>query len=97
MDNEELRSMPTVTVEQVVRFRAESLARIATLEAELKGREWISVEDRLPEDGFYLIYASSYNYQVTATANLLTGGWIVDPNINVTHWQPLPSPPQEQS
>ena len=60
--------------------------------------EWISVNDRLPEHGKrYLIYAKSgKERKISITAFyghfVLTGRmayWCV------THWMPLPEPPQE--
>jgi hypothetical protein len=79
--------------------------RIAELEAELKNaREligmtpafpaWIPVSERLPEkDGYYMVYDCRYEQHFDA---LFRGGaW--SPyiyNLMVTHWMPLPEPPE---
>ena len=60
--------------------------------------EWISVEDRLPdEDGEYLTYDGIIYYLLDFNASL--GLWNVSTDIStairdVTHWMPLPQPPK---
>jgi hypothetical protein len=48
-------------------------------------QEWISVEDRLPEEGEHILVCYS-------------DGWICDQytpfDDGVTHWMPLPEPPK---
>lgn len=63
--------------------------------------EWISVADRLPDhDGEYLIVTKLYDkpYVVQsafeASCNGLGHSWIKSSNGEVTHWMPLPEPPQ---
>lgn len=54
---------------------------------------WISVKDRLPEQaGAYLVYMPEYDipYEV-ASFVLASGNWLT--SAYITHWQPLPSPP----
>ena len=81
--------------------------RIASLEAELKQREWISVEDRLPEDYGWFLVIDEFLVCEPQTMGFYEGedspvGWIpldqrADPDsMKVTYWQPIPSPPQEQ-
>tara|TARA_R110000851_G_scaffold101313_1_gene217394 strand:+ start:557 stop:862 length:306 start_codon:yes stop_codon:yes gene_type:complete len=98
-----LKDMPYVTVEQVLRFRAEALAQIDSLQQQLKQREWISVDDRLPEDCVTVLvhggcahYSKANGKWYTMMERLNNGdyrqiSWIV------THWMPLPTPPKEQT
>ena len=54
--------------------------------------EWISVEDRLPEEtGPYLVYRKENPYPTTRI-------WVAeywDSKTTITHWMPLPDPPKE--
>ena len=69
-----------------------ALDRIKELEAENK---WISVEDRLPEKGVNVLY---YFKHVGTHIGMCDGtnsfygsaGWLIG---DVTHWMPLPEPP----
>ena len=69
--------------------------------------KWISVEDRLPEIGARVLLCGKYENQAII-AYCATGyfdsityreHWGADINsvAEVTHWQPLPEPPAEQS
>lgn len=61
-----------------------------------KESNWISVEDRLPEEeGYYLISNIGgiavdhfYTYETPSTFGLSDS--------EITHWQPLPDPPPEK-
>ena len=58
--------------------------------------EWISVKDRLPGDGEYLVYSPAF-YGVT-TMVYEDGKWWFDessPTSGNTHWMPLPEPPKD--
>ena len=64
-------------------------------------QEWISVEDRLPEDsGYYLVvYRDKYNGSISiALDNYVKCGagewWASEFTHNITHWMPLPEPPK---
>ena len=75
--------------------------------------QWISVEDRLPEDkvdGETVLAAVSgkprENIELIGalmTAGYFTGeGWVINEypeweNPTVTHWMPLPQPPKEET
>jgi hypothetical protein len=59
--------------------------------------EWISVKDRLPEGHMKCIVAIS-NY--STSASFLKGEWwqcgeVIDDDCKITHWMPLPEPPEE--
>jgi len=61
---------------------------------EICDSQWISVEDRLPEDEeIVLAYADGYMDEVTTY-------WLISKHAtiqwyHVTHWQPLPEPPKD--
>ena len=56
--------------------------------------EWVSVNDRLPENGVYLVYYQTLDGLASGQAccdYLLN--WITCDDIEVTHWMPLPAKP----
>lgn len=63
--------------------------------------EWISVKDRLPEDGIRVLTYADNGAMFAATHN---DGWYVDtgeyyyasPLAIITHWMPLPDAPKEE-
>ena len=60
--------------------------------------DWISVEDRLPEEELHPVLVYSEHYGACTVAFLAHGGeWYRDKYGRrigfVTHWQPLPEPP----
>jgi hypothetical protein len=76
-------------------------AEIAKLEAQLAEREWISVEDRLPrEQGEYIVHRG---FAEPTFSDFFNGEWIEvyrgqccgETFTDVTHWMPLPEPPNE--
>ena len=60
--------------------------------------EWISVDDRLPDNGMVLTYwtdktIETYEFDILDYA----AGWCRPlGNHLITHWMPLPEPPKEQ-
>jgi hypothetical protein len=69
----------------------------------MDANKWISMEDRLPEEnGRYLCYVKEQNdlgisyYQWNCAYT--EGVGFIKPNhntIEITHWQPLPTPPKQ--
>ena len=64
-------------------------------------QEWISVEDRLPEDGEYVVCIAKRNpfsRFMPMVARIEKNGWanpIIEQYISeVTHWIPMPQPPK---
>jgi hypothetical protein len=98
-----LKDMPYVTVEQVLRFRAEALAQIDSLQQQLKQREWISVDDRLPEDEttekLYIVMDENDHRGGDVVNYHKIKGTFVDtyyhedyPMEEITHWQAITPP-----
>ena len=77
----------------------------------LKAHEWISVKDRLPEEGVLVLVAFDVDFGLGETRQVDTamrqegvfcgGGldnYLAFPcEVDVTHWMPLPEPPKEES
>jgi len=68
--------------------------------------EWISVEDRLPEKGEHVFCYCREDYEQRGY-HVKTTHWdgegdthefksVYERYISVTHWMPLPKPPEEQ-
>jgi len=63
----------------------------------MEEREWISVEDRLPELGSRvfmptLVYRKENLYPTT---RLYVGKGQWNSNATITHWMPIPDPPKD--
>lgn len=65
-------------------------------------QEWVSVDDRLPEAGGYVVCIAKRNpfsRFMPMVARIEKNGWvnpITEQYISeVTHWMPLPEPPKE--
>lgn len=60
--------------------------------------EWISVKDRLPDaEGRYIVYATiskAYNVIYYGCLNWTGNAWDCSFGANITHWMPLPEPPE---
>ena len=61
---------------------------------ELRDRQWVSVEDRLPEEiGYYLVVIGNEMLISIDIAEYSEGYW--HKHDKVLYWQPLPKPPKE--
>ena len=84
----------------------EAAALVAKESAELLERRWIPVEERLPDyDDLVLVIASGKPKEnitldeAVELATLYSDGWCLETwpewtGANVTHWMPLPEPPE---
>ena len=82
----------------------------AEIERLREERRWISVEERVPETGEEVIVcvdghrgpAWSNRYQLVAFRGAVSEQWLQErhesakPVVGVTHWMPLPAPPEEK-
>lgn len=65
--------------------------------------EWISVEEKLPEDGQIVLFHQKngfiYCAEYFAGNSIMSTGWFIDNDCweaeEVTHWMPLPKSPKE--
>lgn len=72
----------------------ESLAKSVNEASEILRKRWIPVAEQLPsEDGFTLIFTAHGNPGVCYFTNGWWGGYDKD---GITHWMPLPEPPEEE-
>ena len=85
-------------LEAIIRGRDELInnavsSRIAELE-----NQWISVEDKLPDELQSVLSFASYDgvFQSNYRAGNFKKTLVVWEHLNVTHWMPLPEPPKEQ-
>ena len=63
----------------------------------LKEQEWVSVNDRLPEENVPVLVWESQGF---AYVDIYKDGvWVIGtPNLSkLTHWMPIPDPPKEVS
>lgn len=85
-----------ITYEDVMAKRNLQAARIKELESAIK--EWISVNDRLPDiDNEVLGYFNIGTDLFVGVCILFSDGhWSDDSGyrVNTTHWMPLPEPPK---
>ena len=57
--------------------------------------EWISVKDRLPDEKTRVLVFAPHSDIKIDTARIIGRMW-VRWNENITHWQPLPEPPEKE-
>lgn len=73
----------------------ESGERCGMCELAFRRKVWISIEERLPDNGETVLTVDNEGYMIVASWYEL-GGWFLpvcraNP---VTHWMPLPEPPK---
>lgn len=72
----------------------DALALIQQLEAKVP--RWISVEERLPEKaGAYVVYGVGRIAFATFYPSIQM--WVSNVDAGITHWMPLPEPPEEEN
>lgn len=89
-----LREKHSALLEQNGKLR-DAAADVTRLAAEAAvERDWISVEERLPEPGVDVFAAYRNRYITMGTAG---DDWLEEDieDGNITHWMPLPEPPKE--
>lgn len=59
--------------------------------------EWINVNDRLPEDGESVLIWDNESVEIaTHNSGLFEWQGLILADSSVSHWQPLPEPPNEE-
>ena len=89
-----IREYGSFEVGELVKVMQEGAKEITSLKEQLAEREWVSVEDRLPEKGDLVITVSDHGDTSSLYSEYFEGTrfWSKAFN-NITHWMPLPSPP----
>ena len=97
---DELRDNPNVSFE--IRYLVQLLAAMTAKVEELEGaNRWIAVEERLPDGGYLVahVVAKWYADGHAPVLCMYNGNWIdFDLQVisgEVTHWMPLPTPPEQ--
>lgn len=66
----------------------------------MQASEWISVAQATPYDGMYLCLVEQTQqcgtiWKVQKVMQNLFNNWVVNHNEKITHWMPLPTPPNK--
>lgn len=92
----------TLTAQGCERFVKEFLAELRVLSDQPDPKpEWISVEDKLPEEGETVLICTKGGYVTQAylftdiAEQSFLETYINNQFFDVTHWQPLPTPPKK--
>jgi hypothetical protein len=85
---------------QLAKSEADNIDLTGWLVEEHAKHQWIPVEERLPEEnGDYIVYCIGGNYNQTSCISLAywSGKHFYGDNLlSVTHWMPLPMPPESE-
>lgn len=97
---EELARKHCILVNDVLRLEAELKAKGRTemsLPSAKSKIEWISVDERLPEDNERVLCFDPTLAESNLGAVSVQFGWCCKRrNLSVTHWMPLPEPPKQK-
>lgn len=78
---------------------ADEIEKLRTsLEAERKKHEWISLKDRWPEEGVWVlcIHEAFADAEHTFKDKQYDKIWSINAYGGYTHWMPLPDPPKKE-
>ena len=81
---------------------AEALRELDAKEKQKPMTEWISVKDRMPEIGEYVLTLDKWGHIRDRELFMFKSGFIcfrpdgLVPVKDITHWLPLPLPPKEE-
>lgn len=78
-------------------FNRIKAAIIARMQAVPKAEGWVSVKDRMPEKKCECLVAINSVGRVLRALDFWEGdGWAITCEEEITHWMPLPKPPEEE-
>lgn len=75
-------------------YRLERIGAVDTKSLDGMVMQWISVEERLPSSGEYVLIHDKFGYNQVAVYMEPEKCWY--DAISVTHWMELPKPPKEE-
>ncbi len=83
-------------------MRPDHLRVVKDALALLKQQRWVSVDERLPDGEHTVLLCRNYNFVDAGCCTYDLDGsreWETKLHVihNVTHWKPLPEPPQQES
>ena len=97
-NGKELNLPDEISINDIAEFSASKLIEARQRIRELEeAQRWIPVSERLPENSGRVFIHMGNKYEVIAS--LVKGKFINDAGSecsNVTHWRPLPEPPEEK-
>ncbi len=109
LPNEVLKALADLHTQLVlcnrINFCSESLynveqALIRNATAQPVSDGWVKCSDRMPEDAQWCLVYTDYGQFAQCWSSNTNRGWLGDeisiPNIDVTHWMPLPAAPGGQ-
>lgn len=99
----QIKHMPRTVNPDLVQYKLVQ-AIIADMPTLTPPNEWLSVEERLPENGQIVLFHQKdgfiYCAEYFAGNALMPPGWFIDNDCwdakEVTHWMPLPAPPTKE-
>jgi hypothetical protein len=81
--------------EDVAYLLAQLAERVNEIERLQESQRWIPVNERLPEHEAYILIFSPGNKKETPEIKASRGFMVRLKNTDVTHWMPLPEPPEK--